>query len=195
MVAAAGFEELHSTEAVMSSVLLSLKVPVAANCLVVPTAMLELAGVTARETKVAPVTVREALPVTEPEAAVMVAAPVPVAVAIPEEFTEATFVAEDDQVSEVSSCVLPSSNVPTAVNGWVVPSAIEPVAGVTAIEIRWAGTTVRELVSLNEPTVAVIVVCPAPTVVAKPELLMVATEVEDELQVTPLTRSCDEPSL
>ena len=41
MVAAVGFEELHSTEAVMSSVLLSLKVPVAANCLVVPTAMLE----------------------------------------------------------------------------------------------------------------------------------------------------------
>src|SRR2546422_298564 len=39
------------------------------------------------------------------------------------------------------------------------------------------------------------VACPAPTVVARPALLMLTTEVEDELQVTPLARSCDEPSL
>lgn len=51
------------------------------------------------------------------------------------------------------------------------------------------------LVSLREPTVAVIVVMPAATVVANPELLMVATEVDDELQVTPLTRSSVDPSL
>ena len=37
----------------MSCVLLSLKVPVAVNCFVVPTAMLEFAGVTAMETSVA----------------------------------------------------------------------------------------------------------------------------------------------
>jgi hypothetical protein len=39
------------------------------------------------------------------------------------------------------------------------------------------------------------VVCPAATVVTSPELLTVATEVEDELQVTPLLRSELEPSL
>ncbi len=40
-----------------SCVLLSLNVPVAVNCLVAPTAMLEFAGVTAIETKFAPVIV------------------------------------------------------------------------------------------------------------------------------------------
>jgi hypothetical protein len=43
--------------------------------------------------------------------------------------------------------------------------------------------------SLNDPTVAVIVAEPAATVVASPELSMVATEAEDELQVTALLRS------
>jgi len=36
---------------------------------------------------------------------------------------------------------------------------------------------------------------PAPTVVARPELPIVATAGADEVQVTPLTRSCVEPSL
>lgn len=49
--------------------------------------------------------------------------------------------------------------------------------------------------SLNEPKVAVIVVCPAATVVARPELATVATEVEDDVQVTPVVRSALEPSL
>jgi len=51
------------------------------------------------------------------------------------------------------------------------------------------------LVSLRAPIVAVMVVVPAATVLANPELLMVATEADDELQVTPLTRSCVDPSL
>lgn len=72
---------------------------------------------------------------------------------------------------------------------------MEGVAGATAIEIRWAGTTVNELVSENAPTVAVIVVAPAATVVASPEPLMVATEVDEEVQVTPLDKSWLLPSL
>ena len=51
------------------------------------------------------------------------------------------------------------------------------------------------LVSLSAPAVAVMVVVPAAKVVANPEPVMVATDVEDELHVTPLTRSCVEPSL
>lgn len=49
--------------------------------------------------------------------------------------------------------------------------------------------------SESDPTVAVIVVLPALTVVTKPVLLTVATEVEEELQVTPLDKSWLEPSL
>jgi hypothetical protein len=75
IVAAAGFKELQSTDAEISCVLLSLKVPVAVNAFVVPTAMLELAGVTAIDTRLAPVTVRDVVPVTLPEAAVIVVVP------------------------------------------------------------------------------------------------------------------------
>ena len=63
------------------------------------------------------------------------------------------------------------------------------VVGETEIETRCAGTTVKVVLSVNEPTVAVMVVVPAATVVDSPELLMVATAVEDEVQVTPAERS------
>lgn len=44
-------------------------------------------------------------------------------------------------------------------------------------------------VSLNDPTVAIIVVEPEPAVVTSPEPLTLATDVEDELQVTPDAKS------
>ena len=116
IVAAAGVEELQVTEAVMSCCVLSLKVPVATNCLDPPIAMLEFAGVTSIETRTAPVTLRFALPLTVPTVAVIVELPVPTPTARPKESTVATDVAEDDQFTEVSSCVLPSSNSPVATN-------------------------------------------------------------------------------
>ena len=63
------------------------------------------------------------------------------------------------------------------------------------MEVKCAFTTVRLDVSLKAPTVAVIVVDPAARVVAKPDALMLATEVEDEVHVTPLVKSAVEPSL
>lgn len=116
MVATAEVEEVQTTIPVMSCVLESLKVPVAVNCLVVPTAMLGFAGVTATETNVAAVIVSEAGPLIEPEVAVSVAVPVPTAVTSPLVLTVATEFEDELQVSEVSSCVLPSSKLPTAVN-------------------------------------------------------------------------------
>jgi hypothetical protein len=136
MVAAAALNDVQVTVVVMSWVLLSLKVPVAVNCLVVPTAMLEFAGVTAMETRVAAVTVSDAVPLTPPDVAVMVAVPVPVVLANPVASMVATEVEDEDQVREVSNCVLPSSKLATAVNCKVVPSAMEGVPGVTAIETR-----------------------------------------------------------
>jgi hypothetical protein len=76
-----------------------------------------------------------------------------------------------------------------------VPAAIDCVAGFTEIEIKCAATTLRVELSVNEPSVAVIVVCPAATVVTDPELFTVATEVDDDVQVTPLVRSALDPSL
>ena len=195
MVAVAALEDVHVTVVVMSCVLLSLNVPVAVNCFVVPTAMLEFAGVTAIETRVAEVTVSVAVPLIPPDVAVMVEVPGPVLLANPVASMVATEVEEEDQVTEVSNCVLPSSKLPTAVNGRVVPTEIDGVVGVTAMETRCAGTTVKVLVSENAPTVAVIIVVPAAAVVAMPELLMLATDVDEEAHVTPLDKSWLDPSL
>lgn len=163
--------------------------------MVVLAGILEFAGVTVTEVTVALVTVSTAVPVTEPEAAVIVAVPVPTVVAKPAELMVATEEEEEDHATDGNSCVLPSSKLPTALNCWLVPTAMETGAGLTEMETRWAATTVSRVVSVNEPTCAVIVAAPALKVVAKPELLMEATPDADELQVTPLTRSWVEPSL
>jgi hypothetical protein len=195
IVAAAGLEELHTTDPEISCMLVSLNVPVAVNCLVVCAGIVEFAGATVSDTRLAPVTVKVAVPLTDPEAAVIVVVPVCRPAASPVESTVATVVDDDDQVAGDSACVLPSSKLPIAVNCTFVPTAIDGVAELTEIEIRCAATTVRSAVSLSAPTVAVIVVAPAPTVVAIPAPSMVATEVEEELQVTPLVKSELVPSL
>ena len=115
-MATVALDELHRTEAVRSCVLVSLKVPVAVNCLLVPIAMVEFAGVTASDTNVAVLTVKVAVPVTEPEVALIVVVPVPTAVARPAASMVETLTGDAAHVTEVSSCVLPSSKFPTAVN-------------------------------------------------------------------------------
>jgi hypothetical protein len=115
-VAAAGFEDVQTADAERSCVLLSLNVPVAVNCRTAPTTMVEFAGVTVSDASVAAVTVREAVPLTVPDVDVMVAVPVPMPVAIPLPSIAATLVEEEDQVTEGSGCVLPSSKFPTALN-------------------------------------------------------------------------------
>ena len=78
-------DELQSTNVVMSSELLSLKVPIAVNCFVAPAGMDEFSGAIARETKVALVTVTDAVPVIDPDVAVTVAVPAATPVPNPEE--------------------------------------------------------------------------------------------------------------
>ena len=195
MVAAAGLDDVQTTVAVMSWVLESLKVPVAAYCFVVPTAIVEFAGVTVIPTSVAPVTVTVAVPETEPEVAVTVEVPAPTPVAEPSALTVTTLEDEVDHVTLVRSWVLPSSKLPTAVNCSAVPAAMVGTAGLTVIEVRCAATTVNVDVSVNVPRVAVILLEPAATVVTVPELLTVATDDDDELHVTPVDKSALLPSL
>jgi hypothetical protein len=64
------------------------------------------------------------------------------------------------------------------------------VAGVTAIDTRPGAPTVNVAEPLNAPEAAVMVALPCPTDEARPLLLTVATEVEDELQVTEEVRVC-----
>ena len=68
-------DAVHVTEAVRFWVELSVYVPVAVNCWVVPSVMLGLSGVIAIDTSVAAVTVNPVEPETAPSAALIVAVP------------------------------------------------------------------------------------------------------------------------
>jgi hypothetical protein len=72
---------------------------------------------------------------------------------------------------------------------------MEPVAGVIVTDLMVFGVTVRAAVPLTPLTVAVIVVAPAATPVARPAALIVAVAVLDEDQVAVLVTVAVEPSL
>jgi hypothetical protein len=95
--------------------------------------------------------------------------------------------------------MLPSVNVPVAVNCWVVPSAIDAAAGVTAIDTNDAAVTVTVVDPLIEPVVAVIVAVPSPTLLASPcvgaVLLIVAAAGVSELHCTVSVMFCVLPSV
>jgi hypothetical protein len=87
------------------------------------------------------------------------------------------------------------------VNSSPVPSAIEGAVGVTSIEVKTAAVTTSVVVPLMlvAESVAVIVVTPTRTLVARPwlpgALLIVAMVSSDELHVMESVRSCVELSL
>jgi hypothetical protein len=64
------------------------------------------------------------------------------------------------------------------------------VAGVTAIDASAGAPTVNTAVPLIVPDVAVMVLLPCARDKPSPALLMLATAVEDELQVTDEVRVC-----
>jgi hypothetical protein len=90
-----------------------------------PVGMLELAGVTDMEERVAEITVRVVLPEISPEVAVMVAVPAATAVARPLLLTVAADVFDELQVTcVVISRLVPSENVPVAANCWTTPAGM-----------------------------------------------------------------------
>jgi len=141
------------------------------------------------ETRTAAVTVSTVEPVIPAEVALMVAVPGSRLVARPVGLTTAVVGVFEAQVAvEVRFWVCESVKVPVAVNCWLVPNAIEGVAGVTAIETSAAAVTARVVLPLIAAEVAVMVVDPTPALVAKPllpaALLIVATVAADELHCT-----------
>jgi hypothetical protein len=107
-----------------------------------------------------------------PEAALIFAVPVCRLVANPVLSTVTVdSISELHVAAAVRSTIVPSVNVPRAVNCCVVPRAIDELGAVTAIDTRTAAVTVRVVPPLTEPEVAVIVVVPVPTLVANPFLL------------------------
>jgi hypothetical protein len=189
-VAAPVTDDDHVTEWVRLAVLRLEYVPVALNCWVCPAEIVAVNGETLMLTSTAGATVRAAVPEMSPEVAVMVVAPVPTPVARPELETEAVPVTDDDHVTEsVRSAVLRLEYVPVALNCWVCPAEIEAVNGETLMLTSTAGATVRAAVPEMSPEVAVMVVAPVPTPVARPELETVAVPVTDDDHVAELVRS------
>ena len=78
-----------------------------------------------------------------------------------------------------------------AVNCSVAPRVIEGSTGVTVIEVRVGGVTVRVVEPEMLPDAAVIVVVPAATDIAfpYPAVFMVATDSAEELQFTEVVMS------
>ena len=113
-------DELQLTEAVRFCVLPSEKIPVAVRCTLVPLAMDGFTGVMVSDINVT-ATLSVAVPVTGPSTLLNVAEivelPCLTPVASPLELTTATPVSDELQVTRlVRSLVLPSPNVPVAVN-------------------------------------------------------------------------------
>jgi hypothetical protein len=81
-----------------------------------------------------------------------------------------------------------------AVNCWVEFKGMVLFAGVTAIETSAAAVTVSTVDPVTPLSIEVIVVVLAPTPEAKPPVVMVATEVTVEPQVTDWVRTCVVPS-
>jgi len=81
------------------------------------------------------------------------------------------------------------------VNCWVMPIASVNPSGVTVMEAIVGAVTVRVVDCDTPAKLAEMFVVPAATPVAKPLPSMVATAVEDELQVTRLLISALLPSL
>ena len=151
--------------------------------------MLADTGLMAIETSTAGVTVNAADPLIAPEAAVMLAVPLPALDTSPALLMVAVARVSDDHAAvAVRSIVLPSVNEPVAVNCWVVPSAMEALAGATVIETRAAAVTVSVVEPVMLPEVALIVAVPVPALVTRPwvppTLLITAVEGAPELHCT-----------
>ena len=99
-VATATFPEVQVAEAVRSIVLLSVNVPVAVNCWVVPKPMKGADGFTVIETRVAELTVRSVTAEIEPKAAEMLELPLANVVASPLGLIAATPGFEELQFAE-----------------------------------------------------------------------------------------------
>src|SRR5229473_1848442 len=105
----------------------------------------------------------------------MVLVPVATPLATPALVIVATEVFDELQVTVlVRFRVLPSLYVPVAVNGCVVPLAIDGFAGVTAIDDSTAAVTVSVVEPVREPDAAWIVLAPTPTALAAPLPVTVA---------------------
>jgi hypothetical protein len=152
------------------------------------------AGVTAMLT-IGFVTVSVAVPEIVPNVAEIVVVPGATATANPAGLMAATVGADDAQVTvEVMFWVVPSAYLPVAVNCCWATGASVTVGGVTAIETS-GFATVSVVLPTTAPEAAVMLLVPTATAVARPDVLMVATEEVTVIQLALAVRFFVVPSL
>jgi hypothetical protein len=189
--------EPHITLSVMFWLEESLKIPVAIKVFCAPIGRVAAAGASDTETIVALLTLNGTEAVLLPRVAVTLirpgAMPVPIPLLDP---IERMVGSEEDQVTWcVMSRVLPSLNVPLAVNCCLVPWAMLPFAGWIAIEVRLAAFTVSSDEPVTPPNAAVMVDVPMLTELSKPLAVILATLVADEVHFATPVMSCTLPSV
>src|ERR1700704_1891500 len=144
MVASPASLLVHVTDRVKSRTLLSVNVPLAVYCFVLPTpTQLVPAGETVSDVSAGAVTLSVADPEIDPTLAVIVADPGLNVLATPAFEIVATAKFDDDQFTEESTCVLWSEKVPVAVYDCGSPCATVADAGETLIETSTGASTVR----------------------------------------------------
>ena len=125
----------------------------------------------------------------------MVTVPSARAVANPLKVIDATLLFEDCHCATfVMSWVVLSENVPIAVYCWLNPRVKLELAEFTAIPVTVADVTVSKVLPLTDPRVALMVAEPAESAELRPfvgaVVLIVATDVFEEAQVTCVVRFC-----
>jgi len=186
MVAVANVPDVQEADDVMFCVVPSERVAVAVNCSVVPLAIVGLDGVTEMLTTVAPLTtttsVQAIAAVPLPVVDVMIGAPplTPVTrpVAAPTVASVASLEVHADVV--VMSFVVPSVKTPVALSCTMPPTVtVAGLAGPIVQDLRVALVTARAAVPLMPETVAVMVVVPIATPVARPPVTVAVARVLD----------------
>src|SRR5919198_3824722 len=130
--------------------------------------MLAVAGLTVTDATGTGATVIAAVPLCPSLVAVIFALPATTPETRPLEFTVATAVLLDDQVTVRPVRALPAESFGVAVNCWVPPTVMLAVAGLTATAATGTSATVTLTVPLFPSLVAVIVAAPAATAVTRP---------------------------
>jgi len=191
-----GEEDAQETSEEISRELPSEYLPCTANCWVVPIGKKAFAGKTTAVCNAGADTVTVLEPLNVDSVAVTVVAPCASLVASPVELTIATADCDELQTAVlVKSCVVPSAKLPMADNCIDIPIGSEGLAGVIAIEtnLDWVMFTVVE--ELTPAKLAETVLVPTAWAARRPAELMVATCVEEEVQLTLVVMSAVLPSL
>jgi hypothetical protein len=182
-------DELHVAIVPSCRVVPSLNVPTACNARFESTAKPPLAGLTAIESNVAPLTLRGADPLMLPSVAEMVVVPLPTAVATPRLplvllMVAAAMLLLAHVTLWVMFCVVESLKVPIAVKVCVDGAASVALEGPTTMELNVGAVTSSVTVPVAAPSVAVTIVDPIATASAVPSVApTVATAVFDDIHV------------